>query len=207
MTLKNTLYLTILISFLSALNACSSTRLIEHWSSPSYKGPKLEKILVIGIIKNKKNREMFEREFSQLITTNTRTGITSFTHLSDLEHSVNKEHILDIVKKTEADGVMIVTTRGTFERDRVTRGSVEHIPGANRGLYGYYAASHSFVYTPGHTVTDTFLRIDTKLFSAATEEMIWSGVTESFNPDSSEDVIHELENIVITNMQHSGMIN
>lgn len=202
----------IFISLMSAtsifLNACGTTHIVENWNDPDYKGPALSKILVIGVINREDNRRKFEDEFSQLLTTDTRTGISSYSLIPDLKKSGNKEIILDAVKKAEADGVLIVTTHGVSQQDRVTAGSIDYIPNMGRsyGMYGYYNRSHSFVYTQGNSVTDSVLRIDTKLYNASTEKLIWSAKTESFNPTSSDVIINELETLVVRDMKESGMI-
>lgn len=202
------IYLSLITALLIFLNACSTTRIVENWSDTEYKGPALSKILVIGVINSENNRRKFEDEFSELLTTEARKGVSSHSLIANLKKSGNKKDILDAVEKAEADGVLIVTTHGVSQQDRVTAGSIDYIPNMGRsyGMYGYYNRSHAFVYTQGNTVTDSVLRIDTKLYNASTEKLIWSAKTESFNPTSSEKVIIELENLVVKDMSASGMI-
>jgi len=200
------LYLLTVTSIL--LNACSTTHFVENWNDPDYKGPALSKILVIGVINREDNRRKFEDEFSELLSTETRTGISSYSLIPDLKKSGNKAKILDAVQKTAADGLLIVTTHGVSQQDRVTAGNIDYIPNMARGygMYSYYNRSHSFVYTQGNTVTDSVLRIDTKLYNISTEKMIWSAKTESFNPTSSEKIIADLENLIVRDMKASGVI-
>ncbi|VAW26990.1 hypothetical protein MNBD_BACTEROID04-1363 [hydrothermal vent metagenome] len=189
-------------------SSCSKTNLVDNWSDQNFSGPPLKKVLVIGIIKNSDKRKSFEKTFSKSLTTNNRSGIASYTYLPNLEHKIDKETILAAVEKSGADGVMIVTTHGTFQQERVTRGTVDYIPntGLGYGMYGYYNMSHAFVYNPGYTVTDTLLMIDTKLFDVKTEKLIWSGKTETFNPTSAKEVINEFESLIIRKMESSGVI-
>jgi len=207
-TTKRIIY-TVAISVISTLmSACSTTHYVENWKAQDYEGPALRKILVIGVINGEDNRRKFEDQFTKLITSNEITGISSYTLIANLEKHGNKENVLAAVEKTNADGVLIVTTHGVSGQDRVTRGSVDYIPNmrSGYGMFGYYNRSHSFIYTQGNTVTDSVLRIDTKLYNANTEEMIWSAKTESFNPTSSETIIMELEALVVDDMRASGMI-
>ena len=136
--IKLTLILPILYAGLFILNACSTTHFVENWSDPKYKGPALSKILVIGIINTEEKRRMFEGQFTKLLTTQNRTGIASYTLIPHLDISVNKKAVLSVVEKSGADGVLIVTTHGVSQQDRVTRGSVEYMPnmGRNYGKYG-----------------------------------------------------------------------
>jgi len=208
MKYKHILFVSRLSALLFLLTACRSTLLVERWNDPDYSGPALKKILVIGVIKSDERRRAFENEFALLITEGNRKGIASHKLLPNLEKSDNKAQVLAAVEKAGADGVMIVTTHGLINQQRVTRPTFDPVPNAGRsyGMYGYYNRSHSIIYNPGHTVTDTLLRIDTKLFNVASEKMIWSGKTESFNPTSSAEVIAELEKLVIRDMRSSGVL-
>jgi len=208
MNFKRIIFLSHLTAILVLPSACSSTMLVENWSDPAYQGPPLKKILVIGVIKSDAKRHAFEDEFASLMTAGNRKGIASHTLLPNLEKSGNKEQVLAAVEKAGADGVMIVTTHGLINQQRVTPPTFSYSPNAGMGygMYGYYNTSHAVTYNPGHTVTDTLLRIDTKLFNVASEKMIWSGKTESFNPTSSREVIGDLERLVIRDMRKSAVI-
>jgi len=198
----------LLFVFSFLLSACSTTTLINRWSDPDFKGPVLKKILVIGIIKDDIKRRSFEQEFASLITTADRSGVASYTVLPDLESVDKKEEVLTAVEKTDADGVLVVTLQGVSKEKRNIPPSIGYVPtiGFGYGMFGYYGASHSAVYRPGYTVTDTVVRLDTKLFSAATEKMIWAGKTESFNPKSAQIITNELAKLLITDMKKSGMV-
>lgn len=189
--------------------------LVENWSDETYNGPTLKKILVIGVIKKENRRRSFENEFVKLISNEVRTGIASHTVLGDLEKNANKESVLAAVEKSDADGVIIVTTRGVTKQNRVTPMTVDYIPSAGGaashggygGMYGYYGVSHAFVFNQGNTVSETILRVDTKLFDVASEKMIWSGKTESLNPKSATKLIAEFEQKVIRDMRKNGFID
>ena len=199
-----------LVLFLVFFAGCSTTSLVTSWSDPKYTGPALQKILVIGVIKDEIKRNSFEEEFSKLISGNGLTGIASYTMMPDLKSTDQKEEVLAVVDKVGADGVMIVTLQGVSKEQRDVPPSVNYMPSAGfgygMGMYGYYGMSHRAVYTPGYTVTDTVVRLDTKLFAVSTEKMIWAGKTESFNPSSAQTVISELASLVIKEMKKSGMV-
>jgi len=204
-----------LFTFVFLLNGCSSTMLVESWSDKTYQGPKLKKILVIGVIKKENRRRSFENEFVKLITNNARTAIASHTVLGNLEKNANKESVLAAIEKTGADGVIIVTTRGIVQQQRITPVSVDYIPNAGGGagyggyggMYDYYNASHSYVFNQGNTVSENILKVDTKLFNAATEKMLWSGKTESLNPKSATRLIAEYKRRVIRDIRKNGFID
>mgnify|MGYP001813985279 CR=1 FL=1 len=205
---KKLFFLPVIIFIAFVLSSCSSTSLVNRWSDPEYKGPALQKILVIGIIKDDIKRRSFEQEFANLITANDRTAVASYTLIPDLESADQKEEVLAAVEKVGADGVLVVTLQGVSKEQREVPPSIDYVPTAGfgyGGMYGYYGMRHTAVYSPGYTVTDTIVRLDTKLFAVSSEKMIWAGKTESFNPSSSQAVISELEKLVITDMKKSGL--
>ena len=200
--------LSVLVIFMLSLGACSSTSLVNRWNDPEFKGPPLQKILIVGIIKDDIKRRAFEQEFARLISSNERTGIASYTLMPDLKSNGQKEDIIAIVDKEGADGVMVVTLQGVSKEQRDVPPSIDYVPtmGFGYGMYGYYGMHHSSVYRPGYTVTDTVVRLDAKLFAASSQKMIWAGKTESFNPTSSLSVVSELEKLIISDMKKSGIV-
>ena len=115
------------------LVGCNSTSLVNRWNDPKFTGPALEKILVIGIIKDDIQRRSFEEEFSKLITSNGRAGIASYTLMPDLQSVDEKEEVLAVVDKVGADGVMIVTLQGVSKQQRDVPPSVNDMPSAGFG--------------------------------------------------------------------------
>ena len=204
---SNITSLAVLITFSFLLNACSSTTFVQRWNDPEFNGPKLNKILVIGVIKDDFKRRSFEQDFVSLITTPDRKGITSYTFLPNLKDADSKEEILAAVKKTGVDGVLIVTLLGVSKEKVDVPPSVDYYPSYGYNMYGYYGASHSRTYIPGYTITNTSVSIETLLFNVANEKMVWAGNTKSFNASSSKAIIKELEKLVISDMQKSGIIN
>ena len=128
--------------------------------------------------------------------------------MPDLQSIDEKEEILEVVKKTDADGVLVVTLQGISKEKRDVPPSVDYIPvmGYGYGMYGYYGMRHTAVYRPGYTVTDTVVRMDTKLFAVSSRKLIWAGKTESFNAASSSVIVRELEKLVVSDMKKSGVV-
>ncbi|HED16193.1 MAG TPA: hypothetical protein ENI64_05175 [Gammaproteobacteria bacterium] len=199
-----------IIVFSLLLSACSPTtsNVVKRWNDPDYQGPALKKILVIGIVKDNAKRQSFEKNFSSMITTSNRSGIASYTVIPNLNKTGKKQQILAAVGKTGADGVLMVTLLRVSKAESDDPATYTFLPtaGYGYGMYDYYDRSHSLIYNQGNTRTNTRVSLATKLFSVATEKMIWSATTESFNPSSAGTVTSELEKMVISDMQKSGML-
>ena len=83
---------------------------------------------------------------------------------------------------------------------------VDYVPTMGRGYYGYYRSSYQAVYQPAYTVTDTIVRLETRVYAASTAAMVWAGITESLNPESTESIISETADVIGSDMRANGLI-
>ncbi len=86
------------------------------------------------------------------------------------------------------------------------------VPGPFVGLpyygsfYGYYPwAYHTYV-TPGYMLDTTRILIETLVYRLPNGKPVWSGVTESINPDSSLDLVKELVRILRAELQKEQLL-
>jgi hypothetical protein len=49
--------------------------------------------------------------------------------------------------------------------------------------------------------------MESRVYSAKTDEMVWGGVTESLNPDSIDTIIQETAEVIRNDMHKHGLIN
>ena len=75
-------------------------------------------------------------------------------------------------------------------------------------LYGYYGALYPTVYSPGYLKEEKKVRIETNLYinSSVEGELIWTGVTDTFNPSNVDKAINGLVKLVIKQMRSEGVL-
>lgn len=201
---------------LIVLSACtSSTTLYERWSNDTYQGPKLEKVLVIGVFKDDIRRRAFESAFVKELQAMGEKGVAGYTLTPPNENFKNKEEILEAVKKSRVDSVLITSFKGVIEKEREVPPRMDYVPsmgmcygryGYGYGYPGYYGTTYDVVYRPRYTVKDSIVQLDTRVFSVATQEMVWAGKTKSVNPTTGEEIVQELVKIIVRDMKASGLI-
>ena len=101
-----------------------------------------------------------------------------------------KDQILKKVRATGADAILSVSLINKETQRRYVPGAPGYVP----GFWGYYQYWSPTVYTPGYYTEDRVYYIETNLYDAATDQLIWSAQSESYNPASLTGFSKELAN-------------
>ncbi len=200
----------LLLSVLWLAGCVSSTELIERWNDTAYVGkPKLSKVLVLGVFRDDTKRRVFESEFVAQVEAGGNSAIAGYTVMPEQADYNDKEDIIAAVKKSGADSVLITSFKSATEQERYVPPSIDYVPSMRMGYgYGaYYGAAYQSVYRPGYTVTDTIVRLETRVYAVDGEQLIWAGNTRSINASSAEKITVELVKLVTDDMRESGLID
>jgi len=111
---------------------------------------------------------------------------------------LKKETILNAVNQYENDAVIITHLIGKEEKDVFARSG-----SAYRGFYGFY---HSRYSDPGYSSTGRTVRLETNLYDVKTEELIWSGQSETWSKDSKDQIINDVIKAVVNNLQKNKLL-
>ncbi len=203
-----------ILGIVLGIAACSSqTQLYERWNDESYTGPKLQKVLVLGVFKDDIQRRAFESTFVKEVNVEGKQAIAGYTQMPEQDDFDSKEKILAVVKKIGVDSVLITSFKGIIEKQREVAPRVDYIPrmGMSYGRYGYgyrgyYGSTYEAVYRPGYTITDSIVQLETRIYSVKSEKLVWAGKTKSVNASSGEEVVKELVQLVVKDMKISGLI-
>ena len=93
--------------------------------------------------------------------------------------------------------------------------SVTYIPGQPLtpypwygSFYGYYSALYPVVYSPDYLREDTTVRVETNVYSVTSGEgqLLWTGVSDTFNPRSAKKVIDSLSKLIVKELQKEGLL-
>lgn len=205
--------LLILVIFFSLASCSTQTRLYERWNDESYSGPKLQKVLVLGVFKDDIQRRSFESIFVKQVNSRSKQAVAGYSLMPEKDDFDSKEDILEAVNKVGADSVLITSYKGPIEKQREVAPRVDYVPmmGMSYGRHGYgyrgyYGSTYAAVYRPGYTVTDTIVQLETRVYSVKNEKLVWAGKTKSVNVSSGEEVVKELVELVVDDMRKSGLV-
>ncbi|TXT23293.1 MAG: hypothetical protein FD134_2224 [Gallionellaceae bacterium] len=186
----------------TVLMACATaTQPDEMWMDPSYRSlPK--KIMVVGVSRKPVNRRIFEDEFVRQITAHNVEAVASYTVLPD-ELQGDHNAIAGKVKEMGADTVLI--TRVTGKKTVKT-----YVPGFYPPPYygtwpDYYGYGYNAMYSPGFMAEEEITVIETNLYDASNDRLIWGSTTEVVKRGSSQDRINRYIGIVMKAMAAQGL--
>jgi hypothetical protein len=197
--------------FLVAGTAASakSTKLVASWKNPQDKPAKPHRILVLGMSAKPGVRADFEDALSHLITQASVEAVPGNTILLRPEDTQLDLNYLRTQIKTFKIDAVIVSRLVKVDK------SVTYIPGQPLApypwygsFYGYYSALYPVVYSPDYLREDTTVRVETNVYSVTSGEgqLLWTGVSDTFNPRSAQKVIDGLSKLIVKELQKEGLL-
>lgn len=186
-------------------------KMVTSWFNPGYKGQTFHKILVIGVAQNLKVRADFEDEMAAQIA---RPGIQTIPGNQILLRPDPKaKPDLDYLRtQIRANGIDAVVVSRLLRIDK----KVTSIPSSTYiapfpyyySFYGYLGAVYPVVYDPGYTREDTTVSVETNVYATSKPDgdLVWTGVSNSFNPKSAEKVADGLVKVVPKQMEKDGLL-
>ena len=202
----------IVIAFLVVtLASGDSSKLVISRKTPAYTGTrKFHRVLALGLSDNTVIRADFEDELAselgapetEAIPGNAILLRPEGTHF-DLDYLKTqiREHRIDAIVVSRLINVEITAS---------------YVPGAPyvppypyyNSFYGYYGAVYPVVYSPGYLKEEKKVRIETNVYATSSMEgeLIWTCITDSFNPSSNTKAIERLVKVIATQMRSEGVL-
>ena len=133
-------------------------------------------------------------------------GVVSYNYL---DNSFDKKNEQALREKIKADGFDGAVTMRLVDVDKETVYTPANpsYPMYFRSFSNYYLRSYSYYSTPGYYSTTKTYTVETNVYSIKEDKIIWSGLTESTNPDGVKKMTEEITRIVYQKMLKEGFIS
>ncbi len=193
------------LTLLMFLISCTSTKITSSWREPDkhLHSGEWNKVLVVALLKNETSRRKVEDELLKYMNGK---GIVSYNYLDE---NFNKKDEEQLSKKLKADGFDGAVTMRLIDVDK----EKIYIP-EQRNVYPdyyhdfsrYYHRNWIYYTTPGYyVVTKTFI-VETIVYSIKDDKIIWSGITETFDPDGVRNMTREIAKVIYKKMIDEGFV-
>jgi hypothetical protein len=200
-------------SLLAVLVASSgkAVKMITSWFNPNYAGQTFHKILVIGVAQDLEVRADFEDEMAAEIA---RPGIETIpgNHIllrPDPDAKPDLDYLRGQVRDNHIDAVVVSRLLKVDKKVTSIPSSTYIAPYPYYySFYGYVGAVYPLVYDPGYTREDTTVSVETNVYatSKADGDLVWNGVSKSFNPKSAKKIADGLVKEVPKQMEKDGLL-
>ena len=167
-------------------------------------------LLIIGIAESEQNRRVYETHFVEVLKKHGIEAVPSYTLIKS-DEKIDRNTVTKAIKGLDIDGV-IVTYMTSVDEETIYRPGTSYAYsggygyGYGRSLYGYYPNVNSYVHTPGTYTTHETYVLETNLHDVESEEMIWSARSRSFSPESVDQLIVELVDLLVIDLEEKNLI-
>jgi len=201
-----------MIGILALLAGCATTSLTSTWQSPDYRGGPVKNLAVFVMVKDESVRRFAEDQMVRKMPPGTKA--TAGYTLFDTPDG-DKEKVRAALIKAGYDGVLVSRLVSV---DKSQTYIPPHIHFVQTGPYvvatpyygnfvGYYGQGFAVVQTtPGYTVENTTVVVETVLYKLPDDKPIWTATTKSLDPRSRPEMIEAIAQLVEAELQKKGLI-
>jgi hypothetical protein len=188
------------------LFACAITPLAE-WRDNTYTGT-ADNILIIGVSDQSGVRRQFEDTFVKELALLGVSAKPSYQVLTD-EQISSKDTLDAAIREQSMDAVLVTRVIGIEEIQTYTPPTYTQTPSSyNRHYRDYYSYfNHAAqVSTPAYWDKYEVLKLESNLYDSATQQLVWSIQSESFDPRSATQLIDDQISVAIKSLRNTGLI-
>jgi hypothetical protein len=183
-----------------SLLACETPRTVV---TGSWKAPKQNKsyhsIVVAALNNHAVTRSTIENEMASALSS---SGIKAVKGIDEFPPNLNSSDTSRqaLMNKLRGSGTDAILTVSIVNKETDTR----YVPGT---FWGYYSYWHPFMYDPGYYTTDRQYYLETNLYDAATEDLVWSAQSITYDPLNLPAFAKEFAGITIAKMKQDGVLD
>ncbi len=202
------IFFTIIIT---TLISCSSTKtdIIGEWQDDTYQKGNIQKVLVLGIVN--KEKPLLRRKFEDGMAKAFRDGGINATPSMDVmpyDVAIDSTIFEKYFKELDLDAVVVSRLVAVDAERDYKAGYLYTIPyNSYYGFYGYYYAGISIANSTGYLSQNVVVVLETNIYETINKKLIWSGVSETVEPDKASDVISSFSQELVSRLKNKGFIN
>lgn len=184
------------------LASCASTSLTESWLAPEA-GKSYQHPMIIGISDSQQTRRIYENNFVSELARRKITATPSYTLINSKEQ-VNRENVVKAIAGTDIDSVLV-----TYLVSADTELRVQDSP-LNTSYSGGpddNQISATMITQRGRPSSSEVISLKNDFYDVKTAKLVWSAKTRTVAPESIDDAIIEVTNLLIKQMVSDDLFN
>ncbi len=195
------------IVLLAAVAGCASTSIRDSWVAPDLQPPlDFDKAIIVFMDPNEATRRAAEDALVERIGSD--RAVASHTMFTAQEVQNAQDNEAAVRREVQDAGVdAAIVMRMVNEQQKLSYTPGMSYPSYYGGFYGFYGYGWGMAYSPGYLRTDTIVSVETNVYDLDGDELIWAGVTETFNPNEVSQMVNEIANAVSKDLRNRGLLD
>ncbi len=223
---SNNLRLTALLSIvLMIFTSCApQIELSSSWTNKrsTVKNSPMVMVMVLG--KDLANRQAVENFMVAELHTNGHKAIAALDVFKPEVQKYDSASMVNLLRENKIDMLLTSSVVKVTEKDRYVPGTTEQVP---VGTYAtpmnpYYSTNYNSYYnhyntynyqvlyetrtTPGYTVTDVEVLIESNLYDVSKPELLWYGQSKSYTNEPSAELFNAFAKIVVADIVKNNLL-
>ena len=193
---------------LAGLTACSRPTQIEStWHEPARSSRLFDKVLVVGISENARQRRRFENTMTAKLE---KAGVVALAsnRLMDKDAEPNQENVGKVVESTGATAILIsrlvshdVTSSEVEERTEIKTRRRSDTPVVDFFQYDYEEYDEA-----AYLVVKSTVSLSTDLYATRNGKLIYSIATTTFDKETGFEILDEVTTAIVSQLQRDDLI-
>ena len=180
------------ISLFSLSCAGTSTKLTWVWEDETYDGGFLDDLMVIGVSENEIRRQMFEDHFVEEFQKRGVKAVSS-AKIFPPDEEMTREKVLEEVEKQGLDAILVTRLIRVKKDEKFVAPATSAYPSARYARFDVYSYSTGDYAKYGGSYKKRFdIKLETNIYEADSQMIIWSGKSDSIKAKYVSDVIDTL---------------
>ena len=187
-----------------------SSHVVMSWRNPNAPANQFHRVLALGLSEKTPIRADFEDALAAQLEETGRQAIPGNTILLRPEGTqLNLNYLRTQVRDNQIEAVVVSRLIKVDKTVTYIPGGPSFVPYPYYGtFYGYYGSVYPIVYSPDYLREEKKVRIETNLYllSQGDGVLVWTGITDTFNPTDVDKAIGKLVKLLVKQMQSDAVL-
>jgi hypothetical protein len=186
-----------------------SSRITGSWKKPKFKGSYSD-VMITALTPGIDARTTIENDLAAALTSR---GVLVTKSMDifppNFSKETRKEEMMRKIRRTSSKAIITVSLLHKETKSTYVPGSYGYSPAYTYygRFWGYYSFWYPTIVSPGYYTQDKIYYMETNVYNAGTEELVWSAQSETYNPDNLSGFSSELANIIADKLMKDGMVS
>lgn len=190
-----------------------TTQITGSWNNPNIPDQAYDRVFVAALTSDVGAKQVMEDQLAEALERQgIRTGKASdvFSPNFTDNDAQDKEKLLSKIRDDKYDAILTISLIDKDSETRYVPGNYAYSPVARYRWYGdfwgYYTYWYPSIYEPGYYTQDRVYFIETNLYDAGSEKLVWSGQSESYNPTDLEMFSEDYAEVIVDELGDEALI-